>query len=274
MCNTSRRRSISLHPGKNGGRSKVAEDSKVWMSRLMDTSPRQKWPKSRSNIEDPVVPLERNVYGHPLAGLLRESQFQEVLVGVGWEKVPNWNWPFDNKDCSYRHTWMTWKWLEESRTWRPFGRNWGILWILENKHHFLTVFSWDAFDVNVNRTRIFLTNKKNDPTEKLPGWEKLHAETIAWSYDMEGHAKKVRWKALWTGTQKRLSNCGKTQSLAWTITTSRRRNWRRSENFPMNAFKLSWNACIWHEMVDLTFCGPWMNSLDPSPNGKELVTDG
>ena len=29
-------------------------------------------------------------------------------------------------------------------------------------------------------------------TEKLPGWEKLHAETVAWSHDMEGHAKKVR----------------------------------------------------------------------------------
>ena len=30
--------------------------------------PRHKWPKSWANIEDPVVPLERNLYGHPLAG--------------------------------------------------------------------------------------------------------------------------------------------------------------------------------------------------------------
>ena len=27
-------------------------------------------------------------------------------------------------------------------------------------------------------------------TEKLPGWEKPHAKTVAWSYDMEGHAQK------------------------------------------------------------------------------------
>ena len=27
-------------------------------------------------------------------------------------------------------------------------------------------------------------------TEKLLGWEKSHAKTVAWSYDMEGHAKK------------------------------------------------------------------------------------
>ena len=38
--------------------------------------PRHKWPKSWSNIEDPVVPLERK-YGHPLAGLLWERQFEE-----------------------------------------------------------------------------------------------------------------------------------------------------------------------------------------------------
>ena len=32
--------------------------------------PRHKWPKSWSSMEDPLVPLERKLYGHPLAGLL------------------------------------------------------------------------------------------------------------------------------------------------------------------------------------------------------------
>ena len=27
-------------------------------------------------------------------------------------------------------------------------------------------------------------------TEKLLGWQKPHAQTVAWSYDMEGHAQK------------------------------------------------------------------------------------
>ena len=31
--------------------------------------PRHKWPKSWTSVEDPVVLLERNLYGHPLAGL-------------------------------------------------------------------------------------------------------------------------------------------------------------------------------------------------------------
>ena len=32
--------------------------------------PRHKWPKSWSNIENQIVPLERDLYGHPLEGLL------------------------------------------------------------------------------------------------------------------------------------------------------------------------------------------------------------
>ena len=51
--------------------------------------PRHTWPKSWMNIEDPVVPLERNLYGHPLAGLLWDRQYEEVLLGLGWKKVRN-----------------------------------------------------------------------------------------------------------------------------------------------------------------------------------------
>ena len=40
-------------------------------------------------MEDPVVPLERNLCGHPLAGLLWERQFGKILLKQGWEKVSN-----------------------------------------------------------------------------------------------------------------------------------------------------------------------------------------
>ena len=43
-----------------------------------------------SSMEDPVVPLERNLYGHPFAGQMWERQFEKVLLEHGWEKVPNW----------------------------------------------------------------------------------------------------------------------------------------------------------------------------------------
>ena len=52
--------------------------------------PRHKWPKSWSSMEDPVVPLEWNLYGHPLAGRLWERQFEKILLKHDWEKIPNW----------------------------------------------------------------------------------------------------------------------------------------------------------------------------------------
>ena len=73
---------ISRLPGSSGQaadavRPTKMEDAstliKIPKSECPDTwirQPKHKWPKSWSSMEDPVVPLERNLYGHPLAGLL------------------------------------------------------------------------------------------------------------------------------------------------------------------------------------------------------------
>ena len=47
---------------------------------------------------DPVVPLERNLYGHPLAGLLWEKQFEKILLKHGWEKIPSWECLFVHRE--------------------------------------------------------------------------------------------------------------------------------------------------------------------------------
>ena len=60
--------------------------------------PRHKWPKSWSGMEDPVVPLERILYGHPLAGLLWERQFEKILLKYGGEKVSNWECFFVHRE--------------------------------------------------------------------------------------------------------------------------------------------------------------------------------
>ena len=52
--------------------------------------PKHKWPKSWSSMEGPVLPLERNLHGHLLAGLSWERQFENVFLKDGREKVPNW----------------------------------------------------------------------------------------------------------------------------------------------------------------------------------------
>ena len=49
-------------------------------------------------MEDPVVPLERNLYGHPLAGLFWERQFEKIQLKHGWEKIPNWECLFVHRE--------------------------------------------------------------------------------------------------------------------------------------------------------------------------------
>ena len=67
---------------------KIIENSQIGMSTHLDTSTTTQMAKIMvSSMEDPVVSLERNLYGHPLAGLLWERQFEKVLLKHGWEKV-------------------------------------------------------------------------------------------------------------------------------------------------------------------------------------------
>ena len=93
LCRTMRRRSICLHPSQKWRtrqgclKNPKSECPHVFQWILL---PRHKCPKSWSNIENTVVLLERNLYGHPLAGLLRRRLSQEVLWRVGWEKVTIW----------------------------------------------------------------------------------------------------------------------------------------------------------------------------------------
>ena len=39
--------------------------------------PRHKWPTSWSSIGDPVVAVERNLYGHPSAGLMGKASCED-----------------------------------------------------------------------------------------------------------------------------------------------------------------------------------------------------
>ena len=97
MRRTSSRCSIRLYSGQNGRCINVLKIPKSECPDIWIRLPKDKWPKSWSSMEDPVVPLERNLYGHPLAGRLWERQFEKVLLEHGWEKVLNWECLFVNR---------------------------------------------------------------------------------------------------------------------------------------------------------------------------------
>ena len=103
------------------------------------------WPESWSIMEDPVVPLERNLYGHPLAGLLWERQFEKVALEHGWGKVPNWECfsLTEKKDCSCLCV-DDIKLAGKKQNIDPMWKNSSKTLIWENRHHSLTIFIWVA----------------------------------------------------------------------------------------------------------------------------------
>ena len=160
--------------------------------------PRQKWPKSRSSMEDPVVPLERNLYGHPLAGQLWERQFEKILLKYGWEKVSNWECLFVNQEKGLFLS----VYVDDIKL---AGKKQNIDPILKvlNKEVDLgepTSFLDHVYqgctqrqcemskDTVDNYRTMFESRISAGATEKLPCSENLCISS--WSYDMEGHAKK------------------------------------------------------------------------------------
>ena len=71
---------------------------------------------------------------------------------------------------------------------------------------------------------------------KITRWEKPYAKTVAWSYDMEGHAQKCVER--YCELTKRQSSYTKSQVLAWMIIMSRR-NLNQLENCQTYAHKVS-----------------------------------
>ena len=162
------------------------------------------------------------------------------------------------KDYSYRYTWMASKLLERSRMWLPCGRHAWKMLILTNQLHFLITCTWDALGVNANRTKLLLSTEfapriSAAATEKLPGWEKTSRKDGCVVLRHGRTCSKMRWEILRSGEQIRPSSHAKSQVLAWMIANSRRSNLNQLENCQKYAHKLSWNACTWQELVDMTF---------------------
>ena len=141
--------------------------------------------------------LKGILYGHPLAGLLLERQFEKILLKHGWEKIPNWECFFlhRKKDYSYLCMWMT----------KLAGKKHNIdpMWKVLNKEVDLgepTSFLDHVYlgctqrqckiskDILDNYRTMFESRISAGRLEKLPLLQNLRISS--WSYDMEGHAKK------------------------------------------------------------------------------------
>ena len=160
--------------------------------------PKHKRLTSWSSMEDPVVPLERNLYGHPLAGLLRERQFEKILLKYGWEKVSNCECLFVHREQGLflsvyvddiklagkkQNIDPMWKVLEKEV---DLGEPTSFL-----DHVYLECTQRQceiSKDIVDNYRAMFESRISAGATEKLPYSDNFRISS--WSLNMEGHVKK------------------------------------------------------------------------------------
>ena len=162
--------------------------------------PRHTWQKSWSSMEDRVVPSERDLHGHSLAGLLWERQFEKILLKYGWEKVSGWECFFVHREKGLllsvyvddiklagkkQNIYPMWKVLmKDVDLGEPTS-------FFDHVYLGCTERECDTSKDIVDNTRNMFDSKISaGTTEKLPYSEKLGADISSWSYDMEGDAKK------------------------------------------------------------------------------------
>ena len=101
-------------------------------------------------MEDPVVPLEKNLYGNPVGGLLWERQFEKILLKHGWEKIPNWECLFVHREKGLFLSVFVddKKWLERNKILIRCGHFSTKKSIWENQHLSWIMYTCDALNDN------------------------------------------------------------------------------------------------------------------------------
>ena len=163
--------------------------------------PKHKRPKSWSSMEDPVVLLERNLYGHPLAGFFKGKasarKFYWNTVGKQFLKLGMF---FVNREKGLFLS----VYVDDIKL---VGKKQNIdpVWKILMKHVDLdepTSFFDHVYlgciqrecetskDIVENYRNMFESRISAGAKEKLPNSGRPDANIYTWSYDMEGHAKK------------------------------------------------------------------------------------
>ena len=164
----------------------------IWIRLL-----RHKWPKSWSSMEDPVVPLERNLYGD-LQDCYGKGNLRKILLQHCWEKVSNCECLFVHREKGLFLS----VYVDDIKL---AGKKQNIvpMWKVRNKEVDLgepTSFLDHVHlgcsqrqceiskDIVDNKSAMFESGISAGGTEKLQYSENVRISSG--SYDMKGHAKK------------------------------------------------------------------------------------
>ena len=147
-------------------------------------------------MKDPDVLQERNLYEHPLQGLLREKQFEKILLKHGWEKIPNWECLFVHRE-KYLSVYvddikLTGKKQNLDPMWKVLDKEVDLgepTSFLDHVHLDCTQRQCEISKNTVDNYRtMFESRISTGRVEKLPFPQNLRISS--WSYDMESNARK------------------------------------------------------------------------------------
>ena len=197
-------------------------------------------------------------------------QFEEALLDLGWEKVPNWECMFVHRkqglflseNVDIKNGW------QKKQNLAPMWKRWWKMWILTNLPLSLTMCTWDALSVNANRMKQLLKNirrclnhvclleqLKNYQDGKSLTQRRLRGPTI-WKDIL----KKMRWATLWTGKQETGATVQSVKSLfGWSSIQAggTRISWRIVTSMLticLEMLELGTNWTTWHLIISQQAC--------------------
>ena len=228
----------------------------IWM-RL----PRHKWPKSWSSMKDPVVPLERNLYGHPLAGLVGKAIWEnpiETWLGenskLGISLCSSWKRIILICVCGcHKIGWKetkSWSDVETTQQRSRFGRTNIFLGSCFLGLHSTTMRNKQRYCGQL-QNHVRIANFRGRSGEITIPSKSSYFFMVLWH---GWSCKEICGAILWVGKQDDTTTLQSIYSLDdhHFIEEEMKSVGELSHKY---ALKLFWNAYTWHELEDLIFYG-------------------
>ena len=102
MCRTSRRCSISVYPGQNGGCFSIVQTSEVRMSRYLDTSTKTQMAEIMVQHGRPSCSSGAKSVWSPTCRITVGKTFWKSVIGLGWETQQHQR----SSEKTQRHVWI------------------------------------------------------------------------------------------------------------------------------------------------------------------------
>ena len=278
---TSSRRSISLYPSENGRCSQIIENSKIGVSRHLDSSTTTQMAKimvqygrpSRSSWRECV----RSSFGRTIVGKAIWENPIEIWLGenskLGMSLCSSWKRIILICVCGWHK--IGWKetkhWSDVESTQRRsrFRRTNIFLGSCTLGLHSTTMRNKQTYCGQL-QNHVPIANFRGESREITIPSKSSYFFMVLW------YGKVMRrnvWNDNVSWQTGRLNNSAKYLLHASMTTTSKKKKQNLLENCQIHALKLFWNAYTWHVLEDLILHGQWTNLHDQSQNGPKLVTN-